>query len=67
MLLKSVETACICIVFFFHHFKCYDQNIFSRTMLYLIARVERKNKLYLKHEIILYQKEKKTNFSRLRQ
>ena len=41
---KSVKTACICIVFFFfHYFKYYGQNIFSRrTVLYLIAKVERK-------------------------
>ena len=43
LLLKSVKTDCICIVFFFHHFKYYSQNIFSRTtVLYLIAKVERK-------------------------
>ena len=43
LLLKIVETACVCIVFFFHYFKYYDQNIFSRTtVLYLIAKVERK-------------------------
>ena len=28
-------------------------------MLYLIAKVERKKQFYLKHEIILYQKEKR--------
>ena len=40
---KSVKTACVCIVFFFHHVKYYGQNIFSTTMvLYLIAKVERK-------------------------
>ena len=40
---KSVKTACVCIVFFFHYFKYYGQNIFSRTMvLYLIVKVERK-------------------------
>ena len=40
----------------------YGQNILSRTtVLYLIAKVERKEQtLYLKHEIILYQKEKKS-------
>ena len=59
LLLKSVKTACVCIVFFFYYFKYYDQNIFSKTtVLYLIAKVERKE-LYLKHEIILYQKEKR--------
>ena len=26
---------CVCIVFFFHYFKYYDQNIFSRMVLYL--------------------------------
>ena len=58
LLLKSVKTACVCIVFFFHYFK-YGQNIFSKTtVLYLIAKVERKE-LYLKHEIILCQKEKR--------
>ena len=48
-------------VSFFHYFKYYGQNIFSRTaVLYLIAKVERKEStLYLKHEIILYQKEKR--------
>ena len=41
--LKSAKTACVCIVFFFDHFKYFGQNIFSRTMvLYLIAKVERK-------------------------
>ena len=56
---QSVKTACVCIVFFFHYFKYYGQNILSRIMvLYIIANVERKNKLfYLKHEIILCQKE----------
>ena len=40
---KSVSTACVCIVFFFHYFKNYGQNIFSRIkMSYLIAKVERK-------------------------
>ena len=50
-----------CIVFFFHYFKYYGQNVFSRiTVLYLIAKVERKNKLFnLKHEITLCQKEKR--------
>ena len=44
---------------FFHYFKNYAQNIFSRIMvLYIIAKVERKNNLFnLKHEIILCQKE----------
>ena len=47
---------------FFHYFKNYAQNIFSRIMvLYIIAKVERKNKLFnLKHEIILCQKEKRS-------
>ena len=50
-----------CIVLFFHYFK-YGQNVFSRmTVLYLIAKFERKNKLFnLKHEIILCQKEKRS-------
>ena len=40
---ESVKTTCVCIVFFFHYFKYYGQNIFSRiTVLYLIAKVERK-------------------------
>ena len=53
---KSVEAACVYIIFFFHCSK-YGQNIFSiTTVLYLIAKVE--ITLYLKHEIILYQKEK---------
>ena len=58
---QSVKTACVCIVFFFHYFKYYGQNVFSRiTVLYLIAKVERKNKLFnLKHEITLCQKEKR--------
>ena len=61
MLLKSVKTACVYIVFFFHYFKYYGRNIFSRTMmLYLIAKVKRKEKtLYLKREINLYQKQKR--------
>ena len=38
----SVKTAWACIVFFFHDFKYYGQNIFSRiTVLYLIVKVER--------------------------
>ena len=58
---QSVKTACACIAFFFH-FKYYSQNVFSRiTVPYLIAKVERKNKLFnLKHEIILCQKEKRS-------
>ena len=40
---KSVKTACVCIVFFFSYFKYYGQNIFSiTTVLYLTAKVERK-------------------------
>ena len=56
---QGVKTACVCIVFFFHYFKYYGQNVFSRiTVLYIIAKVERKTKLLnLKHEIILCQKE----------
>ena len=56
---KCVKTACVCIVFFFHSFKYYGQNIFSRiTVLYSIAKVERKEKTFdLKHEIC--QKEKR--------
>ena len=59
---QSVKTACVCIVFFFHYFKYYGQNVFSRIkVLYLIAKVERKNKLFnLKHEIISCQKEKRS-------
>ena len=61
---KSVKTACVCIVLFFHYLK-YGQSIFSRTtVLYLIAKVERKDQtFYLKHEIMLYQKEEKQNVS----
>ena len=41
LLLKSVITVCVYIVFFFHYFKYYGQNILSRTTaLYLIAKVE---------------------------
>ena len=59
--LASVRSACVCIVFFFQYFKYYGQNIFSRTMVsYLIAKVERKQTLYLKHEFILYQKGKRS-------
>ena len=45
-----------------HYLKYYSQNSFSRiTVLYLIPKVERKNKLFnLKHEIILCQKEKRS-------
>ena len=40
---ESVKTACVFIVFFFHYFKYYGQNIFSSiTVIYLIAKVERK-------------------------
>ena len=42
-IVKSVKMAYVCIVFFFHYFKYYGQNILSRiTVLYLIAKVERK-------------------------
>ena len=35
---KSAENACVFIVFFFHYFKYYGQNIFPRiTELYLIV------------------------------
>ena len=27
---KSVKTACVCIVFFFYYFKYYGQNIFQK-------------------------------------
>ena len=38
----SVDTACVCIVFFFHYFKNQGQNIFLRiTVSYLKANVER--------------------------
>ena len=64
---KRVKAACVClfIIFFFHYFKYYGKNVFSKTrVLYLIAKVERKEELlYLKHEIILYQKEEKKNVS----
>ena len=64
---QSVKTACVCI-FFFHYFKYYGQNVFSRiTVLYLIAKVEKKKLFNLKHEIILRQKEKRSKmFFRLR-
>ena len=40
---KNVKSACVGIIFFFHYFKNYGQNIFSQTMMsYLIAKVERK-------------------------
>ena len=59
---KCVKTACFSIDSFIHYFKHYGQNIFWRTtVLYLIAKVERKDKtFYLKHEIILCQKEKRS-------
>ena len=49
-------------LFFFHYFKYYGQNIFSRmTVLYLIPKVERKEStFYSKHEIIFGQKEKRS-------
>ena len=55
---QNAKAACVCFVFFFHYFKYYVQNVFSKiTMLYLIAKVKRKNKLFnLKHEIVLCQK-----------
>ena len=28
---NNVQTACVCIVFFFHYFKYYDQNIFLKN------------------------------------
>ena len=40
---KSAKTYCVCILYFFHYFKHYSQNIVSRTTVsYLIAKVERK-------------------------
>ena len=49
---KSVKTACVSIIFFFHYFKYYG---------HFIAKIERKEStLYLKHEIILYEKEKRS-------
>ena len=65
---KSLKTACVCIAFFFHYFKHYGQNIFSRiTVLYLIAKVEIKEKtFYLKHEITLFQKKREAKCFRLR-
>ena len=40
---KSVKTACVFIVFFFHYFKYYGQIFFFKNnCLYLIAKVERK-------------------------
>ena len=65
---QSVKTACVCIFLFFHFFKYYGQNVFSRiTVLYLIAKVERKNKLFnLKYEIILCQKEKRSKMVQLK-
>ena len=43
----KLAPVCVCIVFFFHYFKYYGQNIFSRIMeLYLIAKVERTNFLF---------------------
>ena len=56
---KSAKTACVGMAFFFHYFKYCSQSIFSRTVLYLIAKVERKEKaFYLKHRIILCQKKR---------
>ena len=46
---------------FFHYFKHYGENIFSRiAVLYLIAKVERKETFYLKHKTILCQKKKRS-------
>ena len=57
-IVKSVKTAYVCIVFFFHYFKYYGQNILSRiTVLYLIPKVERKEQSYY----FLTHKEKKQN------
>ena len=68
LLLKIVETAYVCIIFFFCYLKY--QNIFSkRAVLYLIANVERKEKTFhLKHEIIdqnylVSERKEKQNFS----
>ena len=39
----SVKTACVCIYIFIQYFRYYGHNIFSiTTVLYLIAKVERK-------------------------
>ena len=61
-MLKVLKLLVFILFLFFHDFKYYGQNIFSGTMLsYLIAKIERKEQtLYLKHEIILNQKEKRT-------
>ena len=53
---------------FFHYFKHYGENIFSRiAVLYLIAKVERKETFYLKNKTILCQKKREAKCSRLRQ
>ena len=56
---KSVQTACVCIVFFFHYFKYYG---------HLIAKVERKQTLYLKMKLSCIRKKRearhqKNNYS----
>ena len=59
---ESVKTASVFLFFFFHFYKYYGQNIFSRiTVLYLIAKVKRKEETFCsKHEIIFCQKEKRS-------
>ena len=39
---QSVKTACVCIVFFFHYFKYYGQNIFSR----MTGQKEKRSKMF---------------------
>ena len=67
-LIKVSKLLVFVLISFFHYFKYYGQNIFSRiTVLYLIAKVERKEKtFYLKHEIILCQKKREAKCFRLR-
>ena len=54
---KSVKTACLCLYYFlFSLFQIWSKYFFNNNGALLIAKVE--ITLYLKHEIILYQKEK---------
>ena len=59
---ESVKTVCVCI--FFHYFKYYGQNIFSRIMeLYLIAKVERTNFLFKTWNYLVSERKERQNVS----
>ena len=67
-LIKVSKLLVFVLLFSLHYFKYYGQNIFSGTVLYLIAKVERKEKTFdLKPKINLCQKKREAKCFRLRQ